>query len=47
MECLSRQPRTLTVDNGRESAGHQAIARQLQMAVYFSDFYSTWQRGAQ
>lgn len=45
IEPLPRPAHTLTVDNGKEFAGHQAMARQLQMAVYFADPYSAWQRG--
>lgn len=36
---------TLTVDNGREFAGHERIARLLGMAVYFAHPYSSWERG--
>ena len=37
--------RTLTVDNGKEFAGHEAISRQTGLAIYFADPYSSWQRG--
>jgi IS30 family transposase len=37
---------TLTLDNGREFAGHECIARKSQCAVYFADPYSSWQRGS-
>jgi IS30 family transposase len=37
---------TLTLDNGREFAGHECIARNSQCAVYFADPYSSWQRGS-
>ena len=37
--------RTQTFDNGREFAGHQRIARLLDMAVYFAHPYSSWERG--
>jgi len=37
--------RTLTVDNGREFAGHEDIARLLRFSVYFAHPYSSWERG--
>ncbi|CAM4458749.1 IS30 family transposase [Vibrio agarivorans] len=37
---------TITADNGREFAGHEAIARELQADVYFAHPYSSWERGA-
>lgn len=36
---------TLTLDNGREFAGHEHIARRSHCQVYFADPYSSWQRG--
>lgn len=36
---------TLTVDNGKEFACHQSVAKKLKMKVYFADPYSAWQRG--
>jgi len=36
---------TITVDNGREFAGHQEIAQQLEANVYFAHPYSSWERG--
>ena len=36
---------TITVDNGREFAGHQEIAHQLEANVYFAHPYSSWERG--
>ena len=37
--------RTQTFDNGREFAGHQDVARLLDVEVYFAHPYSSWQRG--
>lgn len=37
---------TITADNGREFAGHQAIANALDTEVYFAHPYSSWERGA-
>jgi IS30 family transposase len=36
---------TITVDNGKEFAGHQTIAAKLQAQVYFAHPYSSWERG--
>ena len=36
---------TLTVDNGKEFAGFKELRKQLGLAVYFADPYSSWQRG--
>ena len=45
MEWLPRRNYTLTVDNGKEFAGHESIVETLQINVYFADPYSAWQRG--
>lgn len=37
---------TLTLDNGKEFAGHEHIALKSQCQVYFADPYSSWQRGS-
>ena len=37
---------TLTLDNGREFAGHEHIAHRSQCQVFFADPYSSWQRGS-
>lgn len=36
---------TLTLDNGKEFAGHESIAADLQASVYFAHPYSSWERG--
>src|SRR3546814_11463225 len=36
---------TLTLDNGREFAGHERIVLRSQCQVFFADPYSSWQRG--
>jgi IS30 family transposase len=36
---------TITSDNGREFANHQAIARKLAADFYFAHPYSSWERG--
>lgn len=37
---------TITADNGREFAGHEEVARELEAEVYFAHPYSSWERGA-
>ncbi|GEM81517.1 IS30 family transposase [Vibrio superstes] len=37
---------TITVDNGREFAGHEEIGNALEADVYFAHPYSSWERGA-
>ena len=36
---------TITFDNGKEFANHQAIAQKLQANVFFAHPYSSWERG--
>lgn len=36
---------TITSDNGREFAGHEKIAKQLNTQFYFAHPYSSWERG--
>ena len=45
MKSLPRRNYTLTVDNGKEFAGHESVADTLQIKVYFAEPYSAWQRG--
>ena len=45
MELLPRRSYTLTVDNGKEFASHEAVANALRIKVYFADPYCSWQRG--
>ena len=42
---LSDNVHTLTSDNGREFARHQAIAKALNATFYFAHPYASWQRG--
>ncbi len=37
---------TITTDNGPEFAAHEWITKQLGVPVYFTDSYSSWQKGA-
>ena len=36
----------ITTDNGSEFAAHEWISKQLDVPVYFTDSYSSWQKGA-
>lgn len=36
---------TLTLDNGKEFAGHRTIARRTELAIYFARPYHAWERG--
>ena len=38
--------KTITTDNGPEFAAHEYITRKLGVKVYFTDPYSSWQKGA-
>lgn len=37
--------RTMTLDNGKEFAGHQVLTDRLGLSVYFAKPYASWQRG--
>jgi IS30 family transposase len=43
---LNSRVKTLTVDNGKEFADHQAIDKSLGIQTYFADPYCSWQRGS-
>jgi IS30 family transposase len=43
---LRSRVKTLTVDNGKEFAGHQAVDQTLGIQTYFADPYCSWQRGS-
>jgi IS30 family transposase len=38
--------RTLTLDNGKEFAGHRLISRRTGLAIYFARPYHAWERGS-
>ena len=38
--------RTITTDNGLEFASHEKITKSIGVPVYFTDPYSSWQKGA-
>ena len=33
------------MDNGKEFAGHEALAEELGLSIYFAHAYSAWERG--
>jgi IS30 family transposase len=37
---------TITADNGKEFAGHQTVAEELNIDFYFAHPYHSWERGA-
>lgn len=37
--------RTMTLDNGKEFAGHEELAECLNLDIYFAEPYAAWQRG--
>jgi IS30 family transposase len=46
LKPLNSRVKTLTVDNGKEFADHQAIDQSLGILTYFADPYCSWQRGS-
>ena len=38
--------KSITTDNGLEFAAHEKISKALDVPVYFTDPYSSWQKGA-
>ena len=36
---------TITIDNGKEFAGHETIAEALETEIYFTHLYCSWERG--
>jgi transposase, IS30 family len=43
---LNSREKTLTVNNGKEFAYHQAIDQALGIQTYFADPYCSWQLGS-
>ena len=37
--------RTMTYDNGKEAAAHEAVTASIGMKFFFTKTYSSWQRG--
>jgi IS30 family transposase len=42
---LRKWAHSMTADNGKEFAGHQAISKTLGLTVYFATPYHSWERG--
>jgi IS30 family transposase len=46
LKTLPRKARlTLTLDNGKEFANHEALAREASVDVFFANPYHSWERG--
>ena len=45
LEPIKDWVKTLTADNGKEFAGHLAIAEELEADFYFAHPYASWERG--
>lgn len=45
MNSYRNKVHTITSDNGKEFAGHEQIAKQLQADFYFAHPYASWERG--
>lgn len=37
--------KTITTDNGSEFAAHEWLSKRLEVPIYFTDSYSSWQKG--
>jgi len=46
LKPLKARVKSLTVDNGKEFADHQAIDQALGIQTYYADPYCNWQRGS-
>ena len=46
LKPLCSRVKTLTVDNGKEFADHQAVDQALGIQTFFADPYCSWQRGS-
>ncbi|MFC2309260.1 MAG: IS30 family transposase [Bacteroidota bacterium] len=45
LKPLKKHVKSITTDNGGEFAKHKLISRKLHTSVYFTDPYSSWQKG--
>jgi IS30 family transposase len=46
LEPIKKYIKTITADNGKEFAQHEAISKELDIDFYFAKPYCSWQRGA-
>jgi transposase, IS30 family len=44
-EAKSDFRKTITFDNGREFCGHEEIAEELELEIFFANPYRSWERG--
>jgi IS30 family transposase len=44
-KMLPEAKRTMTLDNGPENSGHEAITKSTGIKIYFARPYASWQRG--
>ena len=45
LKPLKKHVKSITTDNGGEFAKHKLISKKLHTSVYFTDLYSSWQKG--
>lgn len=45
LQSFKGKIRSITVDNGKEFAGHETVSAVLDTQVYFAHPYSSWERG--
>ena len=45
LKPLKKHVKSITTDNGGEFARHKLISKKLHTSVYFTDPYSSWQKG--
>ena len=43
---IKEKLKTITTDNGMEFSAHEVISKALGVEVFFTDPYSSWQKGA-
>ena len=46
LKPIKKKLRTITTDNGKEFSAHEIISEALGVDVFFTDPYSSWQKGA-
>lgn len=46
VEPIKEKLKTITTDNGMEFSAHEVISKALGVEVFFTDPYSSWQKGA-
>lgn len=46
LKPIKKKLKTITTDNGKEFSAHEIISEALGVDVFFTDPYSSWQKGA-